>query len=117
VHDRGDGKGRVFQSETAAAPLEKGRYSLDDAAMEAGIKNFRWHDLRYTFASRLRMKGTPLEDIADLLGHKSLTMSRRNAHLGPNKLHAVVSLLKPSDPTSDTSQNVVPYGVAQVVEQ
>jgi hypothetical protein len=47
------------------------------------------------------MKGVPLEDIADLLGHKSLTMTRRYAHLGPNKLHEVVSLPK----ASDTSQN------------
>jgi hypothetical protein len=37
------------------------------------------------------MKGAPLEDIADLLGHKSLTMTRRYAHLGPDKLHALVS--------------------------
>ena len=63
------------------------------------------------------MKGAPLEDIADLLGHKSLTMTRRYAHLGPNKLHAVVSLLKPSDPRSDTSQNEVSADVSQVVVQ
>jgi len=37
------------------------------------------------------MKGAPLEDIADLLGHESLTMTGRYAHLGPNKLHGVVS--------------------------
>ena len=64
--------------------------------LEAGIKNFRWHDLQHTFASRL--KRAALEDIADLLGHKSLMMTRRYANLGPNKLHALVSLLKRSDP-------------------
>jgi len=79
------------------------RHWFDDAVAEAQIKNFRWHDLRHTFTSRLRMKCAPLEDIADLLGHKSLTMSRRYAHLGPNKLHAAVSLLGSSDTTSDTS--------------
>jgi hypothetical protein len=63
------------------------------------------------------MRGAPLEDIADLLGHKSLTMTRRYAHLGPNKLHAVVSLLGASDPTSDTSQSDVPASTAQVVVQ
>jgi hypothetical protein len=63
------------------------------------------------------MKGAPLEDIADLLGHKSLTMTRRYAHLGPNKLHAVVSLLNPSDPTSDTGESDASGGVAQVVVQ
>jgi integrase len=99
VHDRGDGKGRVFHSARTGEPLEKGRHWFD----EAEIRNFRWHDLRHTFASRLRMKGAPLEDIADLLGHKSLTMTRRYAHLGSNSLHAAVSLLGTSDPTSDTS--------------
>jgi integrase len=107
VHDRGDGRGRVFQSAKTGGPLENGRHWFDDALIEAEIKNFRWHDLRHTFASRLRMKGAPLEDIADLLGHKSLTMTRRYAHLGPNKLHAVVSLLAPSDTTSDTKEKAV----------
>jgi len=51
------------------------------------------------------------------LGHKSLTMTRRYAHLGPNKLHAVVSLLKASDPRSDTSQAGVPGATSQVVVQ
>jgi site-specific recombinase XerD len=68
--------------------------------IEAGIKNFRWHDLRHTFASCLGMKGAPLEDIADLLDHQSLAITRRYAHLGPSKLRAVVSRLKPRDPTS-----------------
>src|SRR3981081_2736209 len=107
VHRRGARRGRVFQSAKTGEPLENGRHWFDDAVIEAGIKNFRWHDLRHTFASRLRMKGAPLEDIADLLGQKSLTMTRRYAHLGPNKLHAVVSLLGASDTTTDTSQNGV----------
>jgi integrase len=114
VQDRGDGRGRVFQSAKTGEPLENGRHWFDEAVMEAEIKNFRWHDLRHTFASRLRTKGTPLEDIADLLGHKSLTMTRRYAHLGPNKLHSVVSLLGASDPTSDTSKNGVKASTLQV---
>jgi integrase len=117
VHDRGDGRGRVFQSTRTGEPLESGRHWFDDALIKTGIKNFHWHDLRHTFASRLRMKGAPLEDIADLLGHKSLTMTRRYAHLGPNKLHAVVSLLGASDTTSDTSQNGIPATSLQVAVQ
>jgi integrase len=114
---RGDGTGRVFKSSKTGEPLENGRHWFDDAVVEAKLKNFHWHDLRHTFASRLRMKGAPLEDIADLLGHKSLTMTRRYAHLGPNKLHAVVSLLMPSDPTSDTSQSGVVAPTSQVAVQ
>jgi integrase len=71
-----DGTGRVFKSSKTGEPLENGRHWFHDAMVEAKLKNFHWHDLRHTFASRLRMKGTPLEDIADLLGHKSLTMTR-----------------------------------------
>jgi integrase len=41
--------------------------SLDYAA---GIANFHWHDLRHTFASRLRQSDTPLGNIAELMGHK-----------------------------------------------
>jgi integrase len=114
VHGLGDGRGRVFQSRKTGEPLENGRHWFDDAVIAAEIKNFRWHDLRHTFASRLRMKGAPLEDIADLLGHKSLTMTRRYAHLGPNKLHAVVSLLGASDTTTDTSQNGVAATTSRV---
>ena len=117
VHDRGDGRGRVFQSTMTGEPLENGRHWFDDAVMKAGIKNFRWHDLRHTFAIRLRMKGAPLEDIADQLGHKGLTMTRRYAQLGPNKLHAVVSLLGASDTTSDTGQNGAPAASLQAAVQ
>lgn len=117
VHGRGDGRGRVFQSAKTGEPLENGRHWFDDAVAEAKIKNFRWHDLRHTFASRLRMKGAPLEDIADLLGHKSLTMTRRYAHLGPNKLHAVVSLLGATATTTATGESGSEAGTSQVVMQ
>jgi integrase len=117
VHDRGDGRGRVFQSAKTGEPLENGRHWFDGAVMEAGIKNFRSHDLRHTFASRLLMKGAPLEDIADLLGYKSLTMTRRYAHLAPNKLDAVVSLLKATATTTATSENGSEAVTSQVVVQ
>ena len=63
------------------------------------------------------MKGAPLEDIADLLGHKSLAMTRRYAHLGANMPHAVVSLLRPSDTITDTSKNEASDGGSQIVVQ
>jgi integrase len=83
--------GRVFRSERTGEPLEHPRHWFEPAVVEARIKDFHWHDLRHTFASRLRMQGTPLEDIADLLGHKSLAMTKRYAHLGPSRLHQLVS--------------------------
>jgi integrase len=93
VHQRGDGTGRVFQSAKTGNPLQNGRHWFDDAVKKVGLTDFHWHDLRHCFASKLRMAGTALEDIADLLGHKSLTMTRRYSHLGPSKLHEVVARL------------------------
>ena len=117
VFERGDGTGRVFKSDKTGEPLENGRHWFDEAVVEAKLKNFHWHDLRHTFASRLRMKGTPLEDIADLLGHKSLTMTRRYAHLGPNKLHTVVSRLGASATKSATEEMAPEVATTQVAVQ
>ena len=85
--------GRVFQSAKTGAALENSRHWFDDAVAQAGIKDFHWHDLRHTFASRLRIAGKNLGDICELMGHGSLTMTMRYAHLGPNKLHEVVKAL------------------------
>jgi integrase len=51
------------------------------ACRRAGLSGVRPHDLRHTFASWLVMAGTPLRTVADLLGHKSLSMVMRYSHL------------------------------------
>lgn len=89
----GADNGRLFLSERTGLPLDHPRYWFDPALEGAKISAFHWHDLRHTFASRLRVNGTPLEDIADLLGHKGLPMTRHYAHLGPSRLHEVVARL------------------------
>jgi integrase len=85
--------GRVFQSIKTGNPLENARHWFDEALEKSKVTNFHWHDLRHHFASKLRQKGAKLEDIAELLCHKSLSMTKRYAHLGPNQLHEVASLL------------------------
>ena len=69
-------------------------YWLDNAFKKAlkraGIENFRFHDLRHTFASRLAMRGVPLRTIQELLGHKTMTMTLRYAHLSPGHLREAV---------------------------
>jgi integrase len=52
----------------------------------AGITNFRWHDLRHTWASWHIMSGTPVEVLQKLGGWKDLSMVMRYAHLAPDHL-------------------------------
>lgn len=93
VYQSAGKSGRIFRSERTGEPLENWRHWIGKAVKRAGITNFRGHDLRHCFATRLRMKGAKLEDIGELLGHKSLTMTKRYSHLGPNQLHEVAALL------------------------
>ncbi len=63
-----------------------------DAAMKAAkIQNFRFHDLRHSAASYLAMNGASLAEIAEVLGHKTLSMVKRYAHLSEAHTHSVVS--------------------------
>jgi integrase len=87
---RGEGTGRVVRN-VRGEPLKWPKTWFAPAVRAAGIKNFRWHDLRHTYASRLRQTGTPLGNIAELLGHKGLAMTRRYAHLSISNLHEAVS--------------------------
>ncbi len=60
------------------------------ALKEAGIKDFRFHDLRHSAASYLAMNGASLAEIAEVLGHKTLQMVKRYAHLSEAHTAGVV---------------------------
>ncbi|WP_038777289.1 site-specific integrase [Burkholderia pseudomallei] len=65
------------------------------ACARAGIENFRIHDLRHTFASWLVMEGVSLYVVKDLLGHSSITVTERYAHLSPDHGREAVQKLLP----------------------
>jgi len=67
--------------------------SFENARQKAGIEDFRFHDLRHTFASRLVQGGVPLYNVMHLTGHKSLEMVQRYAHLAPDFQEGAIAVL------------------------
>jgi integrase len=67
--------------------ISKAWYS---AILEAGIEDFRFHDLRHTAASYLAMNGASIPEISAVLGHKSHQMASRYAHLSDGHTRSVV---------------------------
>jgi integrase len=66
------------------------RAPWESALHEAGILDFHWHDLRHTCASYLAMNGASLAEIAEVLGHKTLSMVKRYTHLSQAHVASVV---------------------------
>jgi integrase len=95
--------------------------SFSSAVSRAGLKDFKFHDLRHTFASQLVMRGANLKEVQELLGHKHINMTMRYAHLSQESKKKAVNLLNgftagnaTSEPTchkSVTTLSVIPRKV------
>jgi integrase len=83
-----DEDGKPFNNQRLALRLKNIR-------KKEGLRKFGWHTLRHTFASQLVMKGASLASIQALLGHSTITMTMKYAHLAPSTLRAAIDLLSP----------------------
>ena len=63
----------------------------ETARKNAGVTDFTWHDLRHCTASYLAMNGASLAEIAEILGHKTLSMVKRYAHMSDGHVSSVVA--------------------------
>jgi integrase len=89
---QGSGEGLVFPG-AAGERLTNINKSWDGLAEAAKLPDFRFHDLRHDFASKLVMAGVDLNTVRELLGHADIAMTLRYAHLAPQKLAAAVAML------------------------
>ncbi|WP_026600639.1 tyrosine-type recombinase/integrase [Methylomonas sp. 11b] len=71
----------IFASENKPERPFEFKKHWDKALREAGIENFRFHDLRHSAASLLAMSGASLYEVGEVLGHKSTQTTKRYAHL------------------------------------
>ena len=86
----------VFPNERGTQPVNARNFARrvwHPALTAAAVEDFRWHDLRHTYASRLVRSGTDLRTVASLLGHHSLQMVMRYSHLAPGHEHEAVRKL------------------------
>jgi integrase len=90
--NRQEQKGLVFPGPTGGK-VKSIKTAWGRLMKKAKIKDFRFHDLRHDFASRLVMNGVDLYRVKELLGHGTIVITQRYAHLAPHTLAEAVELL------------------------
>jgi integrase len=86
--------GFVFESRKREPYTKDGlRSAWDRVAEEAKLEDFHFHDLRHSFATALRRRGAGLDVIQRLLGHSTLAMVMRYAHVGEDMVRTAINAL------------------------
>jgi len=82
--------GLIFPSkENHLQPMDL-RFPWEQALKKASVKEYRWHDNPHSCASYLLMSNASLAEIAEVLGHKTLSMVKRYAHLSESHTSNIV---------------------------
>jgi integrase len=81
----------VFES--GGKPFDNVNKAWKAITKAADIPDFRWHDLRHHFASRLVVAGVPINTVRELMGHSDIKMTLRYAHLAPGHMREAVEAI------------------------
>ncbi|CAM4495742.1 tyrosine-type recombinase/integrase [Corallococcus exiguus] len=99
--------GQMLTAGLMKAPLKR-------ALARAGIRReeglIGWHDLRHTYGSHLAMRGIPLKVIQELMGHATIEMTMRYAHLAPEARERAVQQLDRPIPQTYAAEASTPQG-------
>lgn len=98
VFSREDGSMLTRWECESKSKLRKDDSPLMKVCRKAGLRRVGWHMLRHTYASHLVMRGASPMEVKELLGHASLEMTMRYAHLSPSARKAAVALLDEEKP-------------------
>lgn len=91
--------GWIFPGKVPGRPQNEIKTAWKNLLEDAEIKDFHWHDQRHHFASRLVIEGVDLNRVRELMGHKTLAMTLRYAHLAPgHTAQAVETIVRKSVP-------------------
>lgn len=90
---RDDGSGYVCPGALSKDGYWASRFWFKRALAAASVDDFTWHDLRHTFASRLVQRGVDIVRVKELMGHATISMTMRYAHLAPVHLQNAVDAI------------------------
>ncbi|MDD5437998.1 MAG: tyrosine-type recombinase/integrase [Patescibacteria group bacterium] len=98
IYERRQGKGLVFhRGDGTPLSYKIAENAIHRACKKAKIRLIGWHVLRHTFASQLVSEGVPLNTVQELMGHSSIIMTMRYAHLAPSALKSAVEVLEKAE--------------------
>lgn len=83
----------VFPNQLTGKPYSDIKKAWNKALKETDIKDFRFHDLRHTVATRMVEKGIELLVVKDILGHSMIETTMRYAHPVPARKQAAIDVL------------------------